>query len=589
MAKITLTDLSNLQNEVTATTSINNNNTLIEAAIENTISRDGTQPNQMNSSLDMNSNKIINLPDALTDQEPVTYGQYIDGITALSNGAVIDASFVTLGTHTAITNERILTAGTNIELVDSGAGSTVVVSVASPELNALSGTGSAADKLPYYDGHASAAITDFTSFARTLLADADASEVKTDLALVKGDVGLGNVDNTSDLNKPISTATQTALDAKVTGPGSAVSANVASFSGTTGKLIQDSGKALPSGTIVGTSDSQALTNKTINASSNTVSNVALSSLATQAAYTFVGNNTGSSAVPTAVDIAALTTKASPAAGDYCLISDQAASGAWKKATISSVGSAGSVTSIAGNTGAFTLANGIDNSTNQIQLTSARRTLPTQQIFLSGSGTYTTPANALWIRVRMIGGGGGGAGSGSASPGTGGTGGTTTFGSSVLTCLGGVGGTGNSIGGSGGAATALAGSPLPVGITLPGSDGDPSAGLPAAANDTAVGGSGGSGFFGGKGCGGGGTAPSAPTAGKTNTGSGGGGAASSSTSIFPGAGGGSGAFIDAIINSPSATYAYSVGAAGTAGTAGTSGTAGAAGGSGIIIVEEHYGS
>jgi len=32
--------------------------------------------------------------------------------------------------------------------------------------------------------------------------------------LVKADVGLGNVDNTSDLNKPISTATQTALDLK---------------------------------------------------------------------------------------------------------------------------------------------------------------------------------------------------------------------------------------------------------------------------------------------------------------------------------------------------------------------------------------
>ena len=30
----------------------------------------------------------------------------------------------------------------------------------------------------------------------------------------KSDVGLGNVDNTSDLNKPISTATQTALDLK---------------------------------------------------------------------------------------------------------------------------------------------------------------------------------------------------------------------------------------------------------------------------------------------------------------------------------------------------------------------------------------
>lgn len=34
------------------------------------------------------------------------------------------------------------------------------------------------------------------------------------VTLVKGDVGLGNVDNTTDLNKPISTATQTALNGK---------------------------------------------------------------------------------------------------------------------------------------------------------------------------------------------------------------------------------------------------------------------------------------------------------------------------------------------------------------------------------------
>lgn len=41
-----------------------------------------------------------------------------------------------------------------------------------------------------------------------------AATTKTLLALVKGDVGLGNVDNTSDTNKPVSTAQQTALDLK---------------------------------------------------------------------------------------------------------------------------------------------------------------------------------------------------------------------------------------------------------------------------------------------------------------------------------------------------------------------------------------
>ena len=40
------------------------------------------------------------------------------------------------------------------------------------------------------------------------------AQLKTDLVLVKADVGLGNVDNVSDANKPVSTATQTALDLK---------------------------------------------------------------------------------------------------------------------------------------------------------------------------------------------------------------------------------------------------------------------------------------------------------------------------------------------------------------------------------------
>lgn len=44
--------------------------------------------------------------------------------------------------------------------------------------------------------------------------DVAVATLKTDLVLVKGDVGLGNVDNTSDANKPVSTATQTALDLK---------------------------------------------------------------------------------------------------------------------------------------------------------------------------------------------------------------------------------------------------------------------------------------------------------------------------------------------------------------------------------------
>jgi len=44
--------------------------------------------------------------------------------------------------------------------------------------------------------------------------DVAVATLKTDLVLVKGDVGLGNVDNTTDAAKPVSTAQQTALNLK---------------------------------------------------------------------------------------------------------------------------------------------------------------------------------------------------------------------------------------------------------------------------------------------------------------------------------------------------------------------------------------
>lgn len=52
------------------------------------------------------------------------------------------------------------------------------------------------------------------NFVRASGATLSSPAITTPTGIVKGDVGLGNVDNTSDLNKPVSTAQQTALDLK---------------------------------------------------------------------------------------------------------------------------------------------------------------------------------------------------------------------------------------------------------------------------------------------------------------------------------------------------------------------------------------
>jgi len=53
---------------------------LIETAIADTLSRKGDSPNTMEADIDMDSNQILNLPDATTRQEPATYGQVLDQI-----------------------------------------------------------------------------------------------------------------------------------------------------------------------------------------------------------------------------------------------------------------------------------------------------------------------------------------------------------------------------------------------------------------------------------------------------------------------------------------------------------------------------
>jgi hypothetical protein len=86
MTKITLLGISSTASN-TILTSFNSNNVVLTDALENTISRDGTAPNQMNALFDMNNNKIINLPAALSGTEPVRKAEF-DVLSVGLNSAI---------------------------------------------------------------------------------------------------------------------------------------------------------------------------------------------------------------------------------------------------------------------------------------------------------------------------------------------------------------------------------------------------------------------------------------------------------------------------------------------------------------------
>jgi hypothetical protein len=196
---------------------------------------------------------------------------------------------------------------------------------------------------------------------------------------------------------------------------------------------------------------------------------------------------------------------------------------------------------------------------------------TRTTLLSGAGSYLTPIGVRQLRISMVGGGGGG-GWNTLNVVDGSAGATTSFNS--VTAVGGQQGFANGnpgIGGNGGV-----GSPTGIFRVAGGGGGDG-----AQINNPTItaggGGTGGNGIFGG------GAASIGNGNGATNSGGGGCGAGISGGVGTSGGGGGSGEGVEFLINSPIATYAYSVGAGGAKAVGSSAGN----GGSGVIIVDEFY--
>lgn len=489
MTKITLTHVADLTQPTTAATTINADMDIIQSAMDNTLSRDGTSPNQMETNLDMNDYQILNLPEPATELSPLRLKDLQD----FNNTGTI--SLLPTGGTTGQALKKNSGTDYDVSWQDSGTVSSVALTMPS-DFN-VSGS----------------PVTTTGTLAVTLANSA---------------TGTGGFVRATSPTITTPTISGHPVIEGVTPTGATG----------TGNLVFGTSPTLTSPALttpnLGTPVAVTLTNGT---------GLPVGGIASIATGTMVANATGGSASPTATNVAAFTAKTTPVAADTILISDSAASNVLKSVTY---------------------ANLISNGT-----------LPTQQTFTSGSGTYTTPAGVKFIVVEMIGGGGGGGGSGTALTNSG-AGGNTTFG--ALTAAGG-GATSGATGGAGGTASGSLG----LQENFNGANGNGPTTVATAFNG--AGGSGGVSFYGGAGAF---AAAAAGGSAVTNSGSGGaGGGSNGIASVVPAPGGGAGAYIRTLITNPSATYSYAVGAAGTNGAAGTSGYAGGSGGSGRIRVLEFY--
>lgn len=83
--------LSTIGSRYASVAALNANFSAIATAMENTLSRDGTSPNALSANLDMNSNRILNLPAPTSNNEPVTRA-YLETLDSNAYDASVDAA-----------------------------------------------------------------------------------------------------------------------------------------------------------------------------------------------------------------------------------------------------------------------------------------------------------------------------------------------------------------------------------------------------------------------------------------------------------------------------------------------------------------
>lgn len=121
MAKLSLTPIGSRYGSIDA---LNANFDAIEAAIENTFSLDGTTPNTIDSNIDLDSNRIINLGNAVNNQDAVTLQQVSSLVNTANSGLIVSLKqFITATTGQTIFNLTLFTyfpGGNNLSVYING-------------------------------------------------------------------------------------------------------------------------------------------------------------------------------------------------------------------------------------------------------------------------------------------------------------------------------------------------------------------------------------------------------------------------------------------------------------------------------------
>lgn len=85
MAKLELSSLVSLENQTSAVQTLNENFGKIEAALDNTLSRDGSLPNELRAPLDANGQRIINVGAPLAGTDAVRWADVVAGAYLLTD------------------------------------------------------------------------------------------------------------------------------------------------------------------------------------------------------------------------------------------------------------------------------------------------------------------------------------------------------------------------------------------------------------------------------------------------------------------------------------------------------------------------